>query len=346
MQYTQNEKVDLLLIYGECQKNAHAAARLYYERYPDRRQPYRQYFKILEESFRNAENIEVAEDRFIVSEEIETNVLAYTHVYPNVSTRELAKEIDIGRETVRRILKKHGFKCYKYQLHQELYENDGNRRLIFCNWFTQHVYLNNRILFSDESRFTNNGMYNRHNLHYWSKENLHEMFEGNHQDRFGVNVWAGIFGTKIIGPILFQGPLTGARYLSFLQNEIENELDELSLEDFRNMYFQQDGAPPHNAGFVENYLNAKFDNRVISTNGTIRWPARSPDLTPLDFFLWGYLKDKVYSTPSATLEELQNKILNAFESITPVMLQSVMRETIRRVNKCSEMGGRHFEHLL
>lgn len=53
-----------------------------------------------------------------------------------------------------------------------------------------------------------------------------------------------------------------------------------------------------------------------------------------------------YSTPSATLEELQNKILNAFESITPVMLQSVMRETIRRVNKCSEMGGRHFEHLL
>ncbi|KAF2367907.1 hypothetical protein FHG87_001352, partial [Trinorchestia longiramus] len=40
----------------------------------------------------------------------------------------------------------------------------------------------------------------------------------------------------------------------------------------------------------------------------VEWPPRSPDLTPCDFFLWGYLKNKVYFSPPQDLEELQNRI--------------------------------------
>jgi len=56
-----------------------------------------------------------------------------------------------------------------------------------------------------------------------------------------------------------------------------------------NMWFQQDGAPPHNANVVKDRLNQQYPSRWLGTNGPIKWPLRSPDLTPLDFFSWGYL---------------------------------------------------------
>ena len=71
------------------------------------------------------------------------------------------------------------------------------------------------------------------------------------------------------------------------------------------MYFQQNGAPPHNARIITDYLNDTFPHRWIGKNGAIRWPARSPDLTPLD------------------LEALKQKIRVECDRINPEMLQVV-----------------------
>jgi hypothetical protein len=59
-------------------------------------------------------------------------------------------------------------------------------------------------------------------------------------------------------------------------------------------WFQQDGAPPHIAKIVKATLNANFKDHVISRGFSFVCPARIPDLNPLDFFLWRYLKQKVY----------------------------------------------------
>ena len=53
---------------------------------------------------------------------------------------------------------------------------------------------------------------------------------------------------------------------------------------FEEMVFQQDGAPAHYARVVCNLLNKELDGRWIERRGSIEWPARSPGLTPLDFF--------------------------------------------------------------
>ncbi|KAG8284841.1 hypothetical protein J6590_093760, partial [Homalodisca vitripennis] len=45
------------------------------------------------------------------------------------------------------------------------------------------------------------------------------------------------------------------------------------------------------------------------------WPSRSPDLSPLDFFLWGAIKDKVYRTPLTTPEDMRERIRNECSSI-------------------------------
>jgi hypothetical protein len=62
-------------------------------------------------------------------------------------------------------------------------------------------------------------------------------------------------------------------------------------------------------------------------DGPTPWPPRSPDITPLDFFLWGYVKDKVFSTPVEYITNLKTRITDAFATITEDALENTWRET-------------------
>jgi hypothetical protein len=63
-----------------------------------------------------------------------------------------------------------------------------------------------------------------------------------------------------------------------------------------NAIFQQDGALAHYASIVTEFLDETFPRRWIWRGGWKQWPPRSPDLTPLDFYFWGYVKQIVYSS--------------------------------------------------
>ena len=73
------------------------------------------------------------------------------------------------------------------------------------------------------------------------------------------------------------------------------------------------------------------------------WAPRSPDLTPLDFFAWGYIKSLVYRTKVRDLANLTNRIREAVDSITPGMLANVFRYASERWQLCFEMEGGHVE---
>jgi hypothetical protein len=78
----------------------------------------------------------------------------------------------------------------------------------------------------------------------------------------------------------------------------------------------------------------------------LAWPPRSPDATPCDFPLWGYVKDQV-SVPSlpASIPELKVRIRTAIETITADMLQTVWNELDYRVDVCRITKVSHIEHL-
>jgi hypothetical protein len=168
------------------------------------------------------------------------------------------------------------------------------------------------ILWSDESRFHNNGIVNRHNCHYWSQDNPHWLKETNFQNIWGVNVWCGIINGQFIGPRFYEGTLTGQLHLEVLRDELFEFMEHAPLNIRQNMILQQDGAPPHNARIVTNHLNTAYPGRWFGNRSEgIRWPAsRSPDLTPLDFFLWPYLKERVYLNPLNDVEDLKTRIRN------------------------------------
>ena len=93
-------------------------------------------------------------------------------------------------------------------------------------------------------------------------------------------------------------------------------------------------------------LNKRLEGRWIGRRGSIEWPARSPDLTPMNFFLWRFLKNKVYVPKPATLEQLKLNIESEFRRLNndPELLKRVCLSVTDRINKCIEVEGKHFEH--
>jgi len=73
------------------------------------------------------------------------------------------------------------------------------------------------------------------------------------------------------------------------------------------------------------------------------WPPRSPDITPLDFFLWGYVKDIVYRTKIRDINDLKQRITDAIATIDEAMLQRTWQEIDYRLDVLRATNGAHIE---
>jgi hypothetical protein len=106
-----------------------------------------------------------------------------------------------------------------------------------------------------------------------------------------------------------------------------------------------DGALAHYASNVRDWLDENFPARWIGRRGAIDWPARSPDLSPADYFLWGHLKDIVYQTKHRTLNSLKQSIISAFSTIDSDLCEKVCETVPERLQKYIDRDGRRFEPL-
>jgi hypothetical protein len=127
---------------------------------------------------------------------------------------------------------------------------------------------------------------------------------------------------------------------------LDNLLDAVPLATRRDMRIQMDGAGPHYAIPVRQWFNNNYPNKWIGRGGPTPWPARSLDFNPIDFFLWGHLKNIVYSTVSETVEELQDRIFDAANTVGENSLMRIPRSLGTRANACLNANGHVFEHLL
>ena len=126
-----------------------------------------------------------------------------------------------------------------------------------------------------------------------------------------VTVWCGFWYGGIIGPFFFENEqgaavtVNGERYRAMLNEFLFPKIEEDDMDD---IWFQQDGATCHTANVTIDLLRTVFENRIISRNSDVNWPPRSCDLTPLDYFLWGAVKDKCYANHPETIEALKHEI--------------------------------------
>ncbi|GFV71715.1 DUF4817 domain-containing protein [Trichonephila clavipes] len=96
----------------------------------------------------------------------------------------------------------------------------------------------------------------------------------------------------------------------------------------QELWFQQDGATCHTARATIDLLKDTFGDRLISRFGPVNWPPRSCDLTPLVYFLWGYVKSLVYADKPQTLDHLEDNICRVIADIRPQMLEKVIESRL------------------
>ncbi|GFW12285.1 putative transposable element [Trichonephila clavipes] len=98
-------------------------------------------------------------------------------------------------------------------------------------------------------------------------------------------------------------------------------IPELNNRDIQELWFQQDGATCHTARATIDLLKDTFGDRLILRFGLVNWPPRSCDLTPLDYFLWGYVKLLVNADKPQMLDHLEDKIRRVIADRRPQMLE-------------------------
>ncbi|GFW11133.1 putative transposable element [Trichonephila clavipes] len=123
-------------------------------------------------------------------------------------------------------------------------------------------------------------------------------------------------------------------------------IPELNNRDVQELWFQQDGVTCHTARATINLLKDTFGDRLISRFGPVNWPPRSCDLTPLDYFLWGYVKSLVYADKPQTLDHLEDNIRRVIADIRPQMLEKVIENWTSRLDYIRASRGSHMPEII
>jgi len=110
------------------------------------------------------------------------------------------------------------------------------------------------------------------------------------------------------------------------------------------MFFQQDGCPAHTSRVARERLNEMFPDKWIGKYGPHHWPPRSPDVSVLDYYLWGRLKDLVYRERPTTRDDMIRRIRLAIRSLHVDEILHATNNFEKRVLACIEANGGHFEH--
>ncbi|GFV03324.1 uncharacterized protein TNCV_4019211 [Trichonephila clavipes] len=167
----------------------------------------------------------------------------------------------------------------------------------------------------DEAHFWLNGCVNKQNCRIWSEANPQvSVATPLHPEK--LTVWCALWVGGIIGPYFFKN------------DEGHN--------------FQQDGAACHTAHAVKD----TFADRLISRFGPVNWPPRSCDLTPLDYFLWGYVKSLVYADKPQTLDHLEDNIRRVIANIQPQMLEKFIENWTPRLDYIRASRGSHMPEII
>ncbi|GFV21598.1 uncharacterized protein TNCV_5121851 [Trichonephila clavipes] len=233
-----------------------------------------------------------------------------------------------------------------------IHQNDHQARRRFVEWAQNEIAVvpdfHKRILFSDEAHFWLNGYVNKQNFRIWSEANPQVYVETPlHPEK--LIVWCALWAGGIIGLYFFKNDeghnvtVNGDRYRAMITNFF---IPELNNHDVQELWFQQDGATCHTARATIDLLKDTFGDRLISRFGPVNWPPISCDLTPLDYFLWGYVKSLVYADKPQTLDHLEDNIRRVIADIRPQMLEKVIENWTSRLDYIRASRGSHMPKII
>ena len=122
---------------------------------------------------------------------------------------------------------------------------------------------------------------------------------------------------------------------------------EIEEEDIGNIWFQQDGVKCHTAEATLDVLRPVFEDHIISRRADVVWSPRSCDLTPLDYYLWGAVKDKCYADKPETIEASKDNIREAIGEIQLHTIYNMLKNWLLKiVGYCMANQGSHLNEII
>lgn len=223
---------------------------------------------------------------------------------------------------------------------RDLFPSEYEPRLKFCQWYIDHLKEDpkfaQRILWSDEVAFTRDCVLEGY--HFWSCAKPKAGKEPNWE----VNVWAGIIGTKLIGPIFLPSD-PKVDYLDIILKSVEDHLKEMPMPERKKIILQHSEVPPS----WKNALDEHFPV-WIGAGGPVSWPTNSMDLCPVHYFLWAHFKKSMLEKTCKSKKQMKKMINTEFEMLrsTPNLIANAIKSTHRRATLCVECEGQNFSFLL
>ena len=259
--------------------------------------------------------------------------------FPSLSIRKAASAVGVSPTLVYQIFTYDlHLSAYKFHQWHKLEDLDYPKRENFALWFLNlpAATLYNMI-FSDEAYFYLTLPVNKQNNRQWSESQPYVGVEQPLYDK-KILAWCAISVDRVFGPYFFETSVNQENYLDMLKKFFWPMI--LRTPNYKKYYFQQDGATPHTAIAVQTWLSGKFGKQFINKDS---WPPRSPDLNPCDFYLWGYLKARVYNPLPKTLEDLKANITREIENISKKTLESTFLNFKKRCELLITAQGGHIE---
>ncbi|GFV90698.1 uncharacterized protein TNCV_2224141 [Trichonephila clavipes] len=309
--FTTAELADMHLMYGAAQGNGAAAERLYRERFLGRKKTSGSLnIRTHSQGVTHGWNVlcfkawnwhrKISQNSFIGTKNTDSTTV---HNNPLTSSRAVGRALSMSLQAIT--------------------PDDYPRRLNFATWYLQQTSENQTFpanaLFTDEATFMRSGMFKMHNSHLWDHVNPHGTITHAYQERFSINVWAGIVHNNLVGPYILPSRLTGT-YNIFLQEVLPELLVDVPLSVRNRMWFQHDGTPAHFSRNVRNHLDTVYGQHWIGRGGPVLWPPQ--DLVARLSVAAGHVIDM------------------------PDVFSDLSRSMRRRCECCVTVGGRTFEHLL
>ena len=246
-----------------------------------------------------------------------------------------AANVNVSVQTIRNRLHEFNLRSRRSAVRLPLTPAHRQARLVWCRGhrlWTRHDW--SRVLFTDESRFTLT--HNDARARVWRRpgERFVEACVRQH-DRHGggsIMVWGGIYLHGRTPLHLVQGNLNAVRY----RDEIVQPLIMPTLQAMGpGAILQDDNATPHRARVVQDFMRQHHIHRMD-------WPARSPDLAPIEN-VWDLLGRRVRQNhpPAANVAQLFQLLQQEWQAIPQQTLVNVVQSMRRRCVECVAVQGGH-----
>ena len=169
------------------------------------------------------------------------------------------------------------------------------------------------IIIGDEAGFALNGDVNSHNVREYAPKGNPPAFNFvRTNSRAKLAIWAAFCGNGVIlEPYFFYGNVNGLAYLRMLNEFAFPQLaihfnNQFWERLFRGLWLAQDGAPAHRLIEVR-IASMKYSETIVSLRFNIMWNGHLARL-------WGYLKNKVFTTPPENIDVLRQRIIEEFNA--------------------------------